>query len=1030
MRQCTEHAEKQRNAGGKRRTDLLALCFLPRQTARTSRSEVVSVESARVSAELASAAADGSVDPASVGARLSAHLAEFEATLDREIDAQRRQLLQTLATNRAQKIEAQQRELRSKSQAYMQQSNEALAQQQQMQQQQQQQHSFSTISGSPSISAVGGASSQTSSSVFSTMHPAVAAERQRQEQQAESYARQVQEQEQQRAAFMQQQQLQQQPTASPAHRYTYNPTAASASKHSVTRVDHTPAHSPMLSPARGVEPQQQLQPQHQYVPASGPAAAATAAAGATKFTAGSPPRAVVSALKNEDPLRAQWMHLQAELHGSGGGDAHKPAAASALSAVSASSPSVGPQAATAANMTKLESALEMDWDSVWSEIETQKPSTQQHNGQGPSAQYAYHPPAATSHQQQRNGASRSMTSQSRSPSRDRPHALAQRGGAGHRTPLPSSTAAPVQVLQQASSLFKSTLHELEERAEYLHTLIAAFKDAGKEMDSTILQQSINLSSAMHAQQQAQMDRESEAQSQMDERRYREEQQQHEAEGEYEQQCEQQQPPPARSRSSHATQQPRRSLPPPQQRQQRSASRPRVAFAPAATPASRPRSASQAPTSRSSGSSSSALNRSASSVSVVSAAAAAPPARKTAPAATAPRRPASVSLARPAAVAPARPATAAAAAAPARRPSVAPVSTASSYPRPRTASARAARSTTDPGVAAAQARIRAILAKTRPARTRGVSAQTHPHVPRPRDVLLEEPRAKGGVRRASVQEVLQGAEDIAARKSQPVALRSKPGQQIPSSASAAHKRASLHKKDPADEYDFEPSFDAHPHHPLSLVAAAKMQAASTARLQTHAGVPSHAELAARVSYAAPPPASASASHAPPPHPDDEFGALMHEAEPSLLDDSLDGSGVGGGAGLNTTAGLIRQEAVAQARHGGQLEEYLKALSLPSHSEERRMALERLAAKSKQAPQAIYASPLRTHSAQAYHARAAAAALATAQGHGAERYNARANVIVRGSHSNDAPQPDKVQRVGGLAALQQVMNAHDVRVPVPQ
>lgn len=302
------------------------------------------------------------------------------------------------------------------------------------------------------------------------------------------------------------------------------------------------------------------------------------------------------------------------------------------------------------------------------------------------------------------------------------------------------------------------------------------------------------------------------------------------------------------------------------------------------------------------------------------------------------------------------------------------------------------------------------------------------MPRPRDVLLEEPRAKGGVRRASVQEVLQGAEDIAARKSQPAAQRLKPGQQPP--PSAAQKRTALHKRDPADEYDFEPSSDEHPHHPLSLVAAAKMQAASTMRLQTHAGVPSHAAIAAQVHPAASPArdsyAASAASYEP--HPDDEFGALMHEAEPSLLDDSLDGGGAGGA--LNTTAGLIQQEAVAQARHGGQLEEYLKALSLPSHSEERRLALERLAAKSKQAPQAIYASPLRTHSAQAYQARAAAQALASAQGRGEDRYNGRSNVIVRGSHSNDAPPPEQVQQLGGLAALQRVMNAHEVRVPLPQ
>lgn len=943
-------------------------------------------------------------------------MSEFEATLDREIDAQRRQLMQTLATNRAQKIEAQLRELRSKSQMLMQQNHaqqaQADAQAQQQPQQQHPSYSFSTIAGSPSA----GVSSQSSSSVFSAMPPT--AERQRQEQQAEAYARQAEQaEEQHRASFMQQQaqqQQQQQPTASPAHRYAYNPSSAAASKHSVTRVEHTPSQSPALSPSR--EPQQQLQAQNKYVPvpASSPASAAAAPA---KFTTASPPRAVVSAIKDEDPLRAQWMHLQAELHGGGApAQSHTYKPATALSAVSAASPSVGPQAATAANMTKLESALEMDWDSVWSEIETQKPSSQQQNGQGPSAQYAYRPPTT----QQRNGASRSNTSQSRSPSRDRSRAMAR---APQRTPLPSntSTAAPVQVLQQASSLFKSTLHELEERAEYLHTLIAAFKDAGKEMDSTILQQSMNLSMAQ-------------SQAEREEQRYHELQRQHEEEEEYEQQYEQQQQqaPPPRSRSSHATQQPRRSLLPQQQQpQQRSASRPRVAFAPAAAPAARPRSASQAPTSRNGGNS--ALNRSASSSSVVSAAAAGLPARKAVPSVTAARRPASASLARPAAAAPVRPAasTAAAAAAP-RRPSAAPVSTASSYPRPRTASARAARTVVDPGVAAAQARIRAILAKTRPARTRGVSAQTHPHVARPRDVLLEEPRAKGGVRKASVQEVLQGAEDIAARKSQPVALRSKPGQQLPSSAQ--QKRTALHKKDPADEYDFEPSTDEHPHHPLSLVAAAKMQAASTARLQTHAGVPSHASFSSAGSAAVHPAASpARASYTASsyePHPDDEFGALMHEAEPSLLDDSLDGSGAGGGAGLNTTAGLIQQEAVAQARHGGQLEEYLKALSLPSHSEERRLALERLAAKSKQAPQAIYASPLRTHSAQAYQARAAAQALATAQGHGAERYNARANVIVRGSHSNDAPQPEKVQRVGGLEALQRVMNAHDVRVPVPQ
>jgi hypothetical protein len=155
------------------------------------------------------------------------------------------------------------------------------------------------------------------------------------------------------------------------------------------------------------------------------------------------------------------------------------------------------------------------------------------------------------------------------------------------------------------------------------------------------------------------------------------------------------------------------------------------------------------------------------------------------------------------------------------------------------------------------------------------------------------------------------------------------------------------------------------------------------------------------------------------PADEFGALLAQPEPSFLSD--DGAADAEDGGLNSTAGLRRQEAAAKARHGGDLEEYLRALAQPgqgNNTAARRAALAKLSsAGAAQHGNAglIYASPLRTHSAAAYQQRERESRID----------NFRADPIVRGSHaSSSAAVPTPQHRQSATAALTQIMYTHQV------
>jgi hypothetical protein len=320
----------------------------------------------------------------------------------------------------------------------------------------------------------------------------------------------------------------------------------------------------------------------------------------------------------------------------------------------------------------------------------------------------------------------------------------------------------------------------------------------------------------------------------------------------------------------------------------------------------------------------------------------------------------------------------------------------SYPRPRTASAHAAaRAPAVPGVAQAQARIRAVLAKTKPQRPKGVNVLTHPNVARPSLALVADPQARGGLRQASVQEALAGAEDIAARKDGPARARSNKKVHRASSSRSSSRAPSRGPAAVEYECDFEPSTNEHPHQPMSLVAAARMQQASVQRLQPQSQQQMYRTRAGQVAPAAADPA-------------DEFGMMLSQPEPSMLDDSFNGSG--DGDALNSTAGLMKQEAAAQARHGGNLEEYLRSLALPSHSEERRAALAALAAKAQAMPPAIYSSPLAHHRAPR-----------TAP----DSMSHRSEVFIRGSSASNALPPQRVQQMGAMDALQQIRRAHQVQ-----
>lgn len=238
----------------------------------------------------------------------------------------------------------------------------------------------------------------------------------------------------------------------------------------------------------------------------------------------------------------------------------------------------------------------------------------------------------------------------------------------------------------------------------------------------------------------------------------------------------------------------------------------------------------------------------------------------------------------------------------------------SYPRPRTASARASLGASsggpprrvgtkegNKGVNAARSRIRAIINKTKE-RPRAISVLSAAH---PATAYIDDPLAKGGLRQASVQEALNGAHLIAARKSMPPKIRD-----------AVLKKAAKPikpKTDPID-YDFEPSTDEHPIRPLTVAEASQKQLESSLRLNRQPGM----------------------------------GSPFQSHDSSF---ELDHSG-----DLNTTAGLIKQEEMIQKRHDGQVEAYLRALMLPAKSEARQHALRKLAEKAEK-PHHLYTSPLR-------------------------------------------------------------------------
>jgi hypothetical protein len=735
-----------------------------------------------------------------------------------------------------------------------------------------------------------------------------------------------------------------------------------------------------------------------------------------------------------DPLRAQWQQLQQELHG----NRRTPGIVQPGPVVGSPARSVHPTHSyhpspvrSAHTSGVAENVMDPDWSAVLDDVASKQQAqqdAQQRVGRAHHASWLEASPAMHVHGRptrtpMTEKLSKAVMIATGSPSRHAPHPHPYPQYAPSSSS--SSTVTPAihdqaQVLQRASSLFRDTLHEMEEKAHVLQTLLAAFKEAGMEMDANM-----NLQQQQQQQQPSYRQQYPQPSQQQYQQRYMEQNGYEQPESVYHQKDRDTRPQNGYGRSSSQV----LPTPPVPHRQ----SRPRVAFVEQTqTQKPRPRSASQVgtrsngthppppppPTSiRAASASRTSVHRPIPGTATRPASAATPAvASRPAAAATVSSRPATFSTRRASGI------------------SGAPA--AMSYPRPRTASARAARSGSNPGVAAAKARIKAILDKTKPAKMKGVNAITHPNIKRPsRDALVEEPQARGGVRRASVQEVLVGAAEIAARKSTPIASRPRVGSRPP-----AVKSVSRGPKDPADEYEFQPSTDSHPHHPLSNAEAARLQTEASIRLTTHAGIPPHTSIRQmQHPHSSPQSRYSYSSAAPSPSiqrpnptaavvdPSDEFGSLLSAPEPSLLDDSYNYDDENEEIGLNTTAGLIKQEERAQARHGPHLQAYLEAINLPGNHAEKNAALAALAAKalhsappSSSPQQHIYASPLRTHSAAAYQQR-------QAQQREQHSMSYRANPIVRGSSANNSLPTQPVQRVSGMAGLEIIMQRHNVPLP---
>jgi hypothetical protein len=910
-------------------------------TAKESRDGVVEEE-------LASMRRD---QPSATGEQLAESMRGFEANLDREIDVQRSQLMTTLSSNRAAKLHTYRRELALKMESFMQQQHQQQAESSasptslheqttvdaspahSIHSQEQQRQLEAQAEANASIAAV--AAEQVRRDGLEQQRLAAhMAETERLEKVAhEARLRQA---EQERKA-----RLETMPT--PVHRYEFQ-----LSKPTVTRVHDTPSASPVASPLpsfTAAAPSSSPVPLH--IPAASPPAKSSLPM--PTYTPSLEAAQVMAPMRDpEAELRRKWQMLQQELHGKAESSTSQawqprvsPAASPApavpavshLQAVDASPVRAGrgPEENTQHTLNKLEAALEMDWGAAWEELSTQ-PQQQQRALPQSTPAHQYRPPASTPMTEKMSKAVVVSRHPNASPSRSLSHAHHQ----------------PAALLQQASGLFKTTLHELEEKADYLNQLISAFREAEREMESKVQQQ--------RQQQESEQTMYEYGGGEVDQEAYEEDPRvlQRDANDSAAARCRQSAPGP---RAASATRPRASSLGP-----NSSAVHPKVACAQARTsaaqhpPAQRPRSAVNVQRTGS-------LPRPSSVRKPIAAGAASQ------------RKPIPSSIQRSASSSSIPRATSSY-----NRPSLSAAPAALSYPRPRTASARAAlrpstagatasKSKAAQGVRQARLRIKAIVDKTR-VKPVGISVLQHP---KPTQAFTKDAFAKGGMRQATVQEVLVGANEIEERKDMTPAERRAAEQ-----ARLQHLKRDRHPAG-GDEYDFVESSPERPHRPLSMVQVARDQRQASERLTHH--------LSGQV--------------APSPN-----------ASYSAADESR------GSVDLNTTEGLIKQHEALEQRHDGHLEQYLKAVQFGTQ-EERHEALARLAAKAaqQQPPSRIYASPLRTHPSHRYPSQSPQQQ---------ETFSRRSDAIIRGSHANAAQPTPIVRGPSAMQALQGIIQQH----PGPQ
>jgi hypothetical protein len=516
----------------------------------------------------------------------------------------------------------------------------------------------------------------------------------------------------------------------------------------------------------------------------------------------------------------KWSEIQRELQGPpyavpppsapvepSPGHAYHPVIASHLQHVQVSPHPAGENRANAVQRTertinKVEHALELDWNSVWDELAVNG----QTNRQAYESRYQHTTSTESKQQQATPAQSHSQHSTYPSSLSSHPPVSSPHANSNHPYPAPTpyaekmakaivvapaattitqshhqhssasttSIAPPSQLLTQASSLFKTTLHELEEKAQYLTHLIAAFKEAERDMVSSAQrhEQTEFSEPAYHHQQ----------------RRASYDSQAYAAESAYatEEETFEDTRTAAPARALHGANIRRHSGQPmpaaAAQPIRRGRARPTSAAPMPSTDTASAKRASSVPRAMPASKSVSSLALSTKKHAPVHMPINAPPAISiptTAPTASRPAshpRPVTASTLR-ALPASLRPSSAVSSS------TIRPLANTVSYPRPRTASARAARQPTHPGVRLAQSRIRSIVQKTKVKPGPAVSVLVHP---KPTQAFVEDKQAKAGLKQASVQNVLLGAHEIAARKSQPAHLRPSPSA---AAAAAKPKRAS-------------------------------------------------------------------------------------------------------------------------------------------------------------------------------------------------------------------------------------------------